>query len=108
MAFEFDQNFLLVDNLARFRAETERIDADCARILFDNLSLLSRDNCRVNCPCGEWLPSERQDIDFARCPATWRNREMTSEATVQQAAFPGFPCLPGTLARRCLPDRAPA
>lgn len=43
MAFEFDQDLSLADNLARFRAEAERIDADCARILFDNLALLSRD-----------------------------------------------------------------
>ncbi len=31
------------ENLAVFRAEAERIDADCARILFDNLATLCRD-----------------------------------------------------------------
>lgn len=40
---EFDPALSFSDNLARFRAEAERIDADCARILFDNLALLARD-----------------------------------------------------------------
>jgi AAA+ superfamily predicted ATPase len=39
----FDPTLSFSDNLARFRAEAERIDADCARILFDNLALLARD-----------------------------------------------------------------
>lgn len=30
----------LQDNLALFRAEAEQIDAECAKILFDNLHLL--------------------------------------------------------------------
>ena len=38
----FDPALSLADNLARFRAEAERIDADCTRILFDNLDLLAR------------------------------------------------------------------
>lgn len=37
----FDPALSFSDNLARFRAEAERIDADCARILFDNLALLA-------------------------------------------------------------------
>ena len=40
---EFDPALSFSDNLSRFRAEAERIDADCARILFDNLTLLARD-----------------------------------------------------------------
>lgn len=40
---EFDPASSFSDNLTRFRAEAERIDADCARILFDNLVLLARD-----------------------------------------------------------------
>ena len=40
---EFDLALSFSDNLARFRAEAERIDADCARILFNNLALLARD-----------------------------------------------------------------
>lgn len=40
---EFDPALSFSDNLARFRAEAERVDADCARILFDNLALLARD-----------------------------------------------------------------
>jgi len=43
MPFEFDQEASLTDNLARFRVEAERIDAECAQILFDNLSLLALD-----------------------------------------------------------------
>lgn len=43
MPLEFDQALSLADNLARFREEAERIDADCARILFENLELLMRD-----------------------------------------------------------------
>ncbi|WP_417456144.1 hypothetical protein [Kordiimonas sp.] len=39
----FDPTLSFSDNLTRFRAEAERIDADCARILFDNLALLARD-----------------------------------------------------------------
>ena len=40
---KFDPGLSFADNLARFRLEAERIDADCARILFDNLALLERD-----------------------------------------------------------------
>jgi hypothetical protein len=40
---EFDPGLSFSDNLARFRTEAERIDADCARILFDNLELLAGD-----------------------------------------------------------------
>lgn len=40
---EFDPALSFPENLARFRAEAERIDADCARILFEHLSLLARD-----------------------------------------------------------------
>lgn len=40
---EFDPALSFSDNLARFQGEAERIDADCARILFDNLGLLARD-----------------------------------------------------------------
>jgi len=43
MDLEFDQNLSFLDNLALFRKEAERIDADCARILFDNLQSLMRD-----------------------------------------------------------------
>ena len=38
----FDPALSFLDNLARFRVEAERIDADFARILFDNLALLAR------------------------------------------------------------------
>lgn len=38
----FDQALSFSDNLTRFREEAECIDADCARILFDNLVLLAR------------------------------------------------------------------
>ena len=41
MALAFDQSLSIPDNLARFRKEAERIDLDCARILFDNLELLT-------------------------------------------------------------------
>jgi hypothetical protein len=40
---DFDPALSFSDNLTRFRTEAERIDADCARILFDNLALLARD-----------------------------------------------------------------
>lgn len=40
---EFDPALSFSDNLARFRAEAEGIDAECARILFDNLAVLMRD-----------------------------------------------------------------
>lgn len=43
MALVFDSELSLAENLARFRTEAERIDADCARILFDNLELLARE-----------------------------------------------------------------
>lgn len=38
----FDPALSFDENLARFRAEAERLDADCARILFDNLDTLLR------------------------------------------------------------------
>jgi hypothetical protein len=40
---EFDPALSFSDNLARFRAEAEGIDPECARILFDNLAVLMRD-----------------------------------------------------------------
>ena len=40
---EFDPALSFSDNLARFRAEAEGIDTECARILFDNLAVLMRD-----------------------------------------------------------------
>jgi hypothetical protein len=42
-AYEFRYGTVIFGQLCRFRAEAERIDADCARILFDNLALLARD-----------------------------------------------------------------
>lgn len=39
----FDPALSFTENLERFREEAERVDADCARILFDNLALLARD-----------------------------------------------------------------
>lgn len=38
----FDPALSFDDNLTRFRAEAERLDPDCARILFDNLPTLLR------------------------------------------------------------------
>ncbi len=38
----FDPALSFEDNLARFRAEAERLDPECARILFDNLETLMR------------------------------------------------------------------
>ncbi len=38
----FDPAFSFEDNLALFRAEAERLDPECARILFDNLATLTR------------------------------------------------------------------
>lgn len=40
---EFDPALSFSDNIARFQAEAERIDPDCARILFDNIAILMRD-----------------------------------------------------------------
>jgi len=40
---EFDPALSFSDNLARFRAEAVGIDAECARIFFDNLAVLMRD-----------------------------------------------------------------
>ena len=40
---EFDPTLSFSDNLTRFQEEGERIDADCAGILFDNLALLARE-----------------------------------------------------------------
>lgn len=38
----FDPAASFEDNLALFRAEAERLDPECARILFDNLATLTR------------------------------------------------------------------
>ena len=38
----FDVNKSLDDNLAAFRAECEKIDAECAKILFDNIDILKK------------------------------------------------------------------
>jgi hypothetical protein len=40
---QFDAAASFEVNLARFRAELERRDPECARILFDNLSMLMRE-----------------------------------------------------------------
>lgn len=45
---DFDLALSFSDNLARFRTEVERVDADCARILFDNLALLVRDGDAIH------------------------------------------------------------
>ncbi|WP_135212678.1 hypothetical protein [Vitreimonas flagellata] len=37
---EFDPAVSFDDNLARFRAECEALDPECAKILFDNLATL--------------------------------------------------------------------
>lgn len=39
----FDPAATFEDNLARSEAECERLDPECVRILFDNLSALTRD-----------------------------------------------------------------
>jgi hypothetical protein len=36
----FDANKSLDDNLAAFRSECEKLDAECAKILFDNIDIL--------------------------------------------------------------------
>ena len=38
----FDANKSFEDNLAVFRIECEKIDADCAKILFDNIDILKK------------------------------------------------------------------
>lgn len=38
----FDPTASFEDNLALFRAEADRLDPECARILFDNLATLTR------------------------------------------------------------------
>ena len=38
----FDPALSFEDNLALFSAEAERLDPECARILFDNLTTLTR------------------------------------------------------------------
>lgn len=40
---EFDPAASFDDNLARFKAEAERLDPECAKILFDNLATLMRE-----------------------------------------------------------------
>lgn len=40
---DFDPAASFEDNMAVFRAEADRLDPDCARILFDNLGTLSRE-----------------------------------------------------------------
>lgn len=40
---QFDPAASFEDNLAHFRVAAERLDPDCARILFDNLATLFRD-----------------------------------------------------------------
>ncbi len=54
MKFELNNSF--DDNLALFKAEAEAIDAECAKILFDNLSLLSAegDNAPGRSAIGEF------------------------------------------------------
>lgn len=39
----FDPAASFDDNLARFRAECEILDPECAKILFDNLEIIMRD-----------------------------------------------------------------
>ncbi|MBI1340994.1 hypothetical protein GC169_12405 [bacterium] len=41
MIFKSDSSF--EENLKRFRAEAERLDPECAKILFDNLEALMRE-----------------------------------------------------------------
>lgn len=41
MVLQFDPELSITDNIERFRAEAESIDADCALILFENLALLT-------------------------------------------------------------------
>ena len=38
----FDANKSLDDNLAAFRAECEKIDSECTKILFDNIDMLKK------------------------------------------------------------------
>ena len=38
----FDANKSLEENLAAFRVECEKIDADCAKILFENIEILKK------------------------------------------------------------------
>lgn len=45
---DFDLAMSLSENLARFREDVERVDADYARVLFDNLALLLRDGDAAN------------------------------------------------------------
>jgi hypothetical protein len=42
MPLQFDPTASFDENLARFRTETETLDLECARILFDNLDKLMR------------------------------------------------------------------
>lgn len=45
---DFDPTLPFSGNLARFRLEAERIDSDCAQILFENLALLLRDGDAIS------------------------------------------------------------
>lgn len=45
---DFDLAMSFSGNLARFREEVERLDADYAGVLFDNLALLLRDGDAAN------------------------------------------------------------
>jgi len=58
VVMEFDPALSFSDNLARFRAEAERIDPDCARILFENLALLA--------PDGDGAPTRQAVQEFNR------------------------------------------
>lgn len=40
---DFDPTASFDDNMAIFRAEADALDPECARILFDNLAVLSRE-----------------------------------------------------------------
>lgn len=40
---EFDPTQSFEDNLQLFKTELEKLDADCAKILFDNIDILCRE-----------------------------------------------------------------
>ena len=66
----FDPSKSLEDNLLAFKAACEKIDLDCAKILFDNLDILKKHgadrqarfqfNARVKKAVGE-LPDDEAD-----------------------------------------------